>query len=107
MICTEAFKENLFHIGLKHHNKVHALISLGESIDTVKRLAVHRYAIVFARRPGPAQLEETTRFKSYRPDGLLYASDVDHVEFRIERSATRSEFNLNQNPFSFGFHLNS
>ena len=101
MLYLEKFKNDAFHTCLKYKNGLLAIHSLGESMCSTSRIAVHRCGLVFKRRPTQELLEALNGLREYPPVGLSYAQQVNGVRVVVERFADRQLAANCQNPFQF------
>lgn len=106
MLAHEKFKNSVFHLSLKHKNGLVAIFHIGEKVDTTKRLAIHRCAVVFNRSPSSLLLDELSQLGNYDPTGSRYSSDINGIKMVIERFTDKATFQDIQNPFKFALHSN-
>jgi hypothetical protein len=106
MLAHDKFKNAVFHLSLKHKNGLIAIFHIGEKVDTTKRLATHRCAVVFNRPPSTMLLDELAQLGNFEPTGSRYSCDINGIKMVIERFTDKATFEQIQNPFKFALHSN-
>ena len=101
MQVHDKFKTDAFHVCLKHGNRLVSIFHLGERVNTTKRIAEHRCALVFAKQPNDDLINALRNMRNYDASETIYANDIDGIRMVVERFSTTRIFDKNQNPFDF------
>lgn len=105
LLAHDRFKTDAFHLCLKHGNKLVSIFHLGERVNTNKRLAEHRCALVFVKPPSSELVDALNNLRNYEAVDTIYANDIDGIRMLVERFSTARLYEKNQNPFDFALFL--
>jgi hypothetical protein len=105
LLAHDKFKTDAFHLCLKHGNRLVSIFHLGERVNTSKRIAEHRCALVFQKNPNSELIEALNGLRCYEASDTIYANDIDGIRMIPERFSTARTYQKNQNPFDFALLL--